>query len=381
VKKIKIKSSYMTPFGWLGRDMSSIMLEAVREVLHDTEPKRVRRVYAASYAPAELCRIAAPLDWTAAQIQGEFPEIHADFRGMFKTGGEALYQALEDIDTGSALDGGSVLVLGFEKMTHLPPGQTAGILSERENPHDRAYGATLPALGALVTRAYMKDYGVSESAFHQVAVKNHFNGSRNPKAQFFQRPVSLDDVAASPLVSDPLRRYHCAPVTDGAAALLLDATDGDVWYRGWGRGADLRLFQDRPDSARFVATAEASRNAQRRARVTPADIDVVEIHDAFAPFELINLEEMGFFGLGEAWRALDAGELDINAALAVNPSGGMKARGHPIGCTGIASSVEIDEQLTGRAGRRQHHDASLGMIQSVGGVSDESFVFIVDSVR
>jgi acetyl-CoA acetyltransferase len=379
VRKIKIKTSFMTTFGRLDRSIAAIVLEAVRGALHDADLSRVRRVYVASYAPTELCQISAPLDWIEKEIRREFPEIHAVFHGMFKTGGEALFAALEDMNVNPEASAGSVLVIGFEKMTHRTPAETAGILSERENQHDRAYGATLPALGALVTRAYTKTHGVPESAFHRVAVKNHYNGSLNPKAQF-QRRVTVDDVASSPLVADPLRRLHCAPTTDGAAAILLETDEGDVWYRGWGRGIDLPLFQDRPDIGRFTATAQASLAAQRFSGLQPSDIDIVEIHDAFAPFELINLEEMGFFPLGSAWRALEAGELDINSKLAVNPSGGMKARGHPIGCTGIASSVEIHDQLTGRAGERQHRGASLGMIQSVGGVSDESFVFVVDSV-
>jgi acetyl-CoA C-acetyltransferase len=379
VKKIKIKSSYMTSFGRLERDIGSLALEAVRAALSGVDLTQLRRVYLASYAPTDLCEIPDPFDWITGAIRRAFPGIQAEFHGVFKTGGEALFTALEEMDSNRAAERESALVLGFEKMTHRPPGETAGILSQRENPHDCSYGATLPALGALVTRAYMKAHGVPDTALHQVAVKNHENGALNPKAQF-QRPVTLDDVASSPLVSDPLRRFHCAPTTDGAAAVLLDTREGDVWFRGWGRGRDLSLFQDRADIGRFVATARAGLAARHLAGVELPDIDVVEIHDAFTSFELINLEEMGFFPLGSAWQALDAGDLRINSRLAVNPSGGMKARGHPIGCTGLSSSVEMHEQLTGRAGQRQHRGASLGMIQSVGGVSDESFVFIVDSV-
>ena len=263
-------------------------------------------------------------------------------------------------------------------MTHLEPAVAAGLLSERENPHDRAYGATLPALGALVTRAYMRDFDVPETALHRVAVKNHRHGAMNPNAQF-RRAVTLDEVAASPLVADPLRRLHCAPISDGAAALLLSHEDDGVAIIGWGKGADTRLFQDRSDITRFVATARASRAALEHAGVTNKDIDIVEIHDAFSSFELINLEEMGFYPRGTSWRALERGDLDVGGTLAVNPSGGMKAKGHPIGACGISSCVEIYKQLTGHAGERQHAGSSVGMIQSVGGVSDESFVFVMEA--
>lgn len=377
MKKIKIKSSHVTPFGRLDGDLVSIMLDAVCPILSATDVGRIGHVYIASYAPSELCGMSDPYHQLSGAIQTSFPGLRAAYHGVFKTGGEALYNALEDVGK-MGTDPGEVLVLGVEKMTHLPPAVSAGILSQRENPHDRAYGATLPALGALVTRLYLQKHRIPETAIHKVAVKNHDHGSKNPNAHF-RNGITESDVVSSPLVADPLRRLHCAPTSDGAAAVLLSADEGSAWYRGWGKGTDTPLFQEREDVSRFIATAKASVAAQRMAGVALGDIDVVEIHDAFTSFELINLEEMGFFPLGTAWKALEAGDLRLNARLAVNTSGGMKAKGHPIGTTGISSSVEIHQQLAGRAGPRQHRNASLGMIQSVGGVSDESFVFVVDS--
>ncbi|UCH84645.1 MAG: hypothetical protein JSW50_02830, partial [Candidatus Latescibacterota bacterium] len=227
MEKIKIKSSYMTSFGRLEGDIGAITLEALRGVLRDTDNRRVRHIFVAAYAPADLCQIPDPMEWTKDLVRHGFPEIRAEFHGVYRTGGEALYTALEHASADPKNCDGT-LVVGFEKMTHRPPAETAGILSERENPHDRAYGATLPALGALVTRAYQQSYGVPESAWHRVAVKNHGNAVRNPKAQF-RRAVTIDDVMTSPLVSDPLRRLHCAPTSDGAAAVLLDSRVGDTW--------------------------------------------------------------------------------------------------------------------------------------------------------
>jgi acetyl-CoA acetyltransferase len=379
VKKIKIQSSYLTRIGRLDADLVAVALEAARGVLSAMEPERVTDIYLASYAPSELCGLSNPLQRLSHAIQMDFPRLRAVYHGIFKTGGDALFTALEAMSMAKPADPGLVMVLGAEKMTHLPPAKTAGLLSQRENPHDRAYGATLPALGALVTRAYLQSYRVPETALHEVAVKNHEHGSKNPKAHF-QNTVTADEVASSPLVCDPLRRLHCAPTSDGAAAVLLSRVEGEVWYRGWGKGKDVPLFQERDDISRFVATAEASAVAREMAKVEPLDVDIVEIHDAFTSFELINLEEMGFYPMGSAWRALEAGGLRINSPLAVNTSGGMKAKGHPIGCTGISASVEVCEQLTGRAGPRQHRGARLGMIQSAGGVSNESFVFVVDSI-
>ncbi len=378
MKKIKIKSSYLTHVGRLTGDWVAIAMEAVHAALATTDISRVTEVYVASYAPSELCGIDRPLRQLSHVIRNEFPLLRVTYHGIFKTGGDALATALEGMSRKTSADPGETLVLGVEKMTHRAPAEVAGLLSQRENPHDRAYGATLPALGALATRSYLQTHGIPERILHEVSVKNHENGSKNPKAHF-QHTVTVDEVAASPLVSDPLRRLHCAPTSDGAAAVLLSAVEGDVWYRGWGKGADVPLFQEREDISRFAATAEAGHRARQHAQVRCADIDVVEIHDAFTSFELINLEEMGFFPVGSAWKTLDAGGLRINSPLAVNPSGGMKAKGHPIGCTGVSASVEIHEQLTHKAGERQHRGAKLGMIQSAGGVSNESFVFVVDS--
>jgi acetyl-CoA acetyltransferase len=376
VKKIKIKRAFNTRFGRLDHSFVELMLQAADGVLQGIDIERISDVYVAAYAPAQLCGITDPLAAVRNAIAEHHPGIHARYRGMYRTGGNALFEALASAGREDARD---VLVIGAEKMTHLRPAETAGILATRENAHDRRYGATLPALGGLVTGAYLERHGVPVEALHLVSVKNHRNGALNPKAHF-QKPVTVEAVAESPLVADPLRRLHCAPVSDGASALVLSPEDGDVALTGWGKGVDTPLFQDRRDITRFVATARAAETARAMANVQPADVDVVEIHDAFASFELINMEEMAFYEAGSSWRALTAGEFDIGARRAVNPSGGKKAKGHPIGTTGISSAGELVEQLTGTAGARQQPNARVGMAQSVGGVARDSYVFVVEAL-
>ncbi len=271
-----------------------------------------------------------------------------------------------------------VLVLGVEKMTHLDPAVAAGILGGRENAHDSLYGATLPALGGLVTRAYLERHNVPESALDAVAIKNHHNGSLNPNAHF-RTPITVEQIENSPLVADPLKRFHCAPVSDGAAAALFSRDDGAVTLTGWGRGLDTPLFQDRVDPTRFRATADAAHTAFAMAKCEPAGVNVVEIHDAFTSFELINLEDMGFFEPGMAWHALTDRRLDIGGDVAVNSSGGMKARGHPIGATALSGTAEVFAQLTHAAGARQQPNAAVAAVQSVGGVSRESYVFVYEA--
>ena len=371
MKKIKLNSACMTSIGKLDSSYLGILLDAANAVLSDIDPGSISSVFISSFAPESLCGIERPLETVANELRAAHPGLDAPFHGLYQTGGEALFECLE------RFPGGTVLVLGCEKMTHLDARRSSGILSRTVNPHDRGYGATLPSLGALVTRLYQERYSIPDSAFHRVAVKNHANAMFNPKAQFHKR-ITVGDVERSPLVADPLRRLHCAPVSDGAVALLLGRDGDGISMSGWGRGIDMPLFQERARLERFRATAAACHAALAASGVRRSDIDIVEIHDAFSPFELINLEEMGFYPAGNAWRALEAGELDIGGQRAVNPSGGLKARGHPIGVCGLSSVVELFSQLTGTAGDRQHGGARTGIIQSAGGVSTTSYVFILE---
>jgi acetyl-CoA C-acetyltransferase len=274
---------------------------------------------------------------------------------------------------------GDVLLLGCEKMTHLDAGAAAGLLAPRVSDAVEArHGATLPALAALATIAYARAERVPARAFDEVAVKNHAHAARNPLAHF-QRAVTVDEVRVSPLVADPLRRHHCAPMSDGAAACVLSFDQGAVRITGWGAGWDAPRFSERarPETMRaaHVAAAAAFAMSGRHAH----DVDVVEIHDAFSPFELMNLEAMGFFEPGRAWRALARGELSVGGRMAVNPSGGMKARGHPIGVCGLTSMHEVVAQLTGAAAARQQPNARVAMIQSAGGVAPDCYAFVVEA--
>ncbi len=365
----------MTRFGRTEADYLPLLLDAVEAVAREADVEKISRVYFSSFAPTELCGIDDPVGEVRHALGERFPGMRsAGVEGPFKTGGEALYRALES----GQIAEGDILLVACEKMTHVSAGSAAGLLLPRVNPVEKLYGATLPALGALVTRAYMHAYNVPYSAFHRVAVKNHHNASHNPNAHF-QKPVTIDEVAASPLVADPLRRHHCAPMSDGAVACLLGSGDDGVTISGWGRGLDAALFHERRRLSRFPAAAEAAGTAFAHAGISTHDVDVVEIHDAFSPFELINLEEMGFFPIGQAWKALEDGVLDIGGRLAVNPSGGMKARGHPIGACGLASLVEMHQQLRGQAGARQQRNARVGVIQSAGGVSRDSYAFVMEA--
>jgi acetyl-CoA acetyltransferase len=376
VREIKIKSAVMTRIGRHEDDYAGLLTQAVRDALAASGSSSLAVACLSSFAPRELCGItdAASLLRKALRACGVND---APVHGPFRTGGEALQSGIERCGESD----GDVLVVGCEKMMHLDAGTAAGLLAPRVSDRvENAHGATLPSLAALAVRAYMDAYRVPASAFDEVAVKNHANAVHNPDAQF-RRAVSAAEVRASPVVADPLRRLHCAPMSDGAAACVLTSArsaSASLRFTGWGRARDRARFQDRAHPGRFAAATAASAQAFSHARRRPADINVVEIHDAFAPFELMNLEAMGFFAYGAAWRALCAGELAPGGRIAVNPSGGMKARGHPIGVCGLTSLAEILAQLNARAGTRQHSGARVALLQSAGGVAPDTYVFIVE---
>ncbi len=374
VGEIKVKSAWMTRIGRHDADYEALLRESVARAIGGIDADRIAAVCLASFAPRELCGVedAAALvrEGLALAGCGSIP-----VEGPLRTGGEALLAALRRLDT---VDG-DVLVLGCEKMTHVDAGTAAGLLAPRvSDAIEQHHGATLPALAALATRAYASRFAVPMRAFDEVAIKNHAHAVANPLAHF-RRAVTLDEVRTSPRVCDPLRRHHCAPMSDGAAACVLSRDSGEVTIRGWGSGLDAPRFHERAHPGMFRAATTAAREAFAMARRGPREVDVVEIHDAFAPFELMNLEAMGFFPYGDAWRALARGELGIGGTHAVNPSGGMKARGHPIGVCGLTSLAEVHAQLTGAAGERQHPNARVALVQSAGGVARDNYAFVLEA--
>ena len=365
----------MTRVGKSEADYATLAGAAAAQALDGVDGSAITAVFLASFAPRELCGFTDPAAAAMEAIRARVSLPRVPLHGPFKTGGEAMFRALEHMRATA----GDVLVLGCEKMTHVDAGTAAGLLAPRvSDAIEERHGATLPALAALATIAYARSARVPTRAFDEVAVKNHMHAAHNPLAHF-QRTVTREEVQASPLVADPLRRHHCAPMSDGAAACVLSHDCGSVRITGWGAGLDAPRFAERTRPATFraatVAAGAAFAMAGRRAR----DVDMVEIHDAFSPFELMNLEAMGFFQSGQAWRALARGELAIGGRLAVNPSGGMKARGHPIGVCGLTSLFEVAEQLAGTAGARQQPNARIAVIQSAGGVAPDCYAFVLEA--
>ncbi|MDD1770034.1 MAG: thiolase domain-containing protein [Methanomassiliicoccales archaeon] len=298
------------------------------------------------------------------------------------SGGLALRQAYLAVASGIS---DIVVAGGAEKMTDVGDVEAAEIQSSAADQQwEVTFGATFPSLHAMIARRHMHDFGTTREQLASVAVKNHKHGSLNPKAQF-QREIDLNTVLRSPLVADPLRVFDCAPFSDGAAAVVLCAmekarkyTDKPIRIKASAQASDTLALHARSDITSFEATKAAARRAYKMAGLGPKDVQVVEVHDNFTISEVLAIEDLGFFEKGQGAKATADGQTTIGGKIAVNTSGGLKARGDPIGATGIAQVVEIVTQLRGTAGKRQVAGARVGLAQNVGGTGATSVVHILE---
>jgi acetyl-CoA acetyltransferase len=278
----------------------------------------------------------------------------------------------------------NVLILAGEKMTHLPTAQTTKILAEVIERSERKYGASMPSLAAMITRRYQHDAKLSDEAMQsvlaKVAIKNHYNGSLNPYAQF-RKIITAEDYFGSRLVSTPLRTFDCAPITDGAVAVVLTLDKKPIRVSGLGHATDTLAVRHRDSLTSFKSTRLAAWQAYNMAKLSPKEISFAEVHDAFTTFEIIGTEDLGFFPHGEGWKAVEEGATSIKGRLPINPSGGLKARGHPVGASGLAQIVEVVLQLRGdMEPRRQIQGARIGLTQNIGGLANNNLVTILERV-
>lgn len=284
-----------------------------------------------------------------------------------------------------------VLVVGGEKMREVIGPRATDIVATMTHPSaEYIYGTTLPSMAGMFARLYMKQYGVTEKHLAQVAIKNHNNGMLNPYAHIHMK-ISLEGILTSPhsivnnpIVADPIRLYDCCPVSDGAAACLLCPADMVQEFKkpaivvaGFGQATDTHTLQERADPTDLKAVRFAAQQAFERAGLTPQDVDVAELHDAFTILEIAESEHAGFFEKGAGAKALEAGETQIGGSLPINPSGGLKARGHPVGATGVAQAVELVWQLRGEAEERQVQDAEIGFSLNFGGFGNNVVAFVL----
>ncbi|MGY5865552.1 MAG: thiolase domain-containing protein [Candidatus Thorarchaeota archaeon] len=282
-----------------------------------------------------------------------------------------------------------VLVIGVEKMSEVDRGSASKILAKMMSyENETRYGATPTALAAMVARRYIHDYGLTRDELSLIPVKAHRNGAKNPLAHF-QKEVSVEKVSNARVVADPLTLFDCCPTSDGAAAVVLASdrivkdlgvSDQAARVLGVGHGTDYHAVQHRLSMTSFGATVAAAERAFSMAKVEPKDIDVCELHDAFSILELVNMEDIGLAERGHAIAMVKEGFTEVTGKIPVNTTGGLKARGHPTGGTGIAQIHDIYHQLMQKAPKGlQVESPKIGLTQNIGGFGNNMVITIMAS--
>lgn len=301
------------------------------------------------------------------------------------TGNDAVRNGVFGIASG-AFD--VVLVVGADKVRESSARTTfwewAGMT--RDSAWDFPLGLIAPANFALHVSRYLYESGATREHMAMVAVKNHHNAVTNPKAQL-RFEITLEQALGAPIVAAPFGLFDCTPQSDGAAAVLLVAeevvdryTDRPVWVRGVGLGLDRVMHQQKQDMTTFPATVRAAKQAFGMAGLTPSDVDVAEVHDCFSGVELISYEDLGFAERFGAKRLVENGETSVGGRIPVNPSGGLKAKGHPPGATGVAQCVELFHQLRGEA-ENQVDGARVALAHNIGGPTAVSAITVLGADR
>ncbi len=280
-----------------------------------------------------------------------------------------------------------VLVTGVEKVTQTGTDWTTTYFSYCSDFfYEGQSGASFPGLFASMARAYLTEFKATEEDFAMVAVKNHENGFLNPKAHM-RKKITVDDVMNSPVVASPLKLYDCCPFSDGASSVVIcsekfakDHSKDYIQVIGSGRGGSPAALQGRQHLTTIPSTKIACEAAYKMAGITPKDVDFAEVHDCFTIAEVVDTEDLGFFAKGKGVDAVREGQTKRNGEIPINPSGGLKSKGHPIGATGVGQVVEVFDQLTGQAGERTVNDAKIGLTQNFGATGASCAVHIFQSV-
>ncbi len=379
MREVAIIGAGMTKFGRSDLSLIELMSEAAIRALEDAAlgDQKVDSVYVANMGAARLNRQTAIASALVDQLN-LFPAMAeavengpASGASAFKNGFQAIASGMADV----------VLVTGGERMREVNNLEATDFVASMSHPQaEYIYGVTLPALAGMFTRLYMARYGVTAKHLALVAIKNHANALRNPYAHIHQAITiegiltAPEAVVNNPYIADPLRLYDCCPVSDGAAALVLTTREiaeklgkPIVKVGGIGQATDTHAVHERPDPTELTAVKLAAQKAFQMAGIGPQDIDVAELHDAFTILEIAESEEAGFFPKGEGHKALEQGVTSLGGKLPINPSGGLKAKGHPVGATGVAQLVELTWQLRGAAGERQVEGAKNAFACNFGG--------------
>lgn len=381
-KEVAIIGVGLTKFGEIwDKSFRSLMVEAGVKAIEDAniEPKDIDGLFGGNMSAGLFIKQEHLAALTMDQT-GLLPKPAMRVESACASGGLALRAAYMAIKSGMH---DIVVAGGAEKMLDVSTSKaTEALATASDQEWEAFYGVTFPALYALLARRHMHKFGTTEKQLAQVAVKNHFNGARNPYAHF-QKEITLETVMNSAKIADPLKLFDCSPLSDGAAALILASREkaeqvckDPVWIAGSGQASGTLALHDRRDLCTLDASVEAAKQAYKQAGVTAKDIDCAEVHDCFTIAEILAIEDLGFCKKGEGGKFTERGETSLKGSIPVNTSGGLKSKGHPVGATGIAQVIEAVLQLRGKAGERQVKDVEYALTHNVGGSGGSAAVHI-----
>jgi len=405
MRKVAIIGVGHTKFGVLEeKSLLDLLSDASLEALDEsnTTQSEFDSVYVGAMCPGEFNNVSGISSALVDKIS-LLPAASDRIENGPASGGSAIKAGFQAVASGM---NELVLVVGGEKMTHIKtPGYITSKVATITHPEaERIHGVSLPSFGGMLTRSYLEKYDAKLEWISDIAIKNHKNGALNPNAHF-QRSIEdfmesaikkgkgnwtniyefLNDDYVNPIIADPLRLFHICPISDGAAAIVLcnaetakNYCDNPIIISGIGQATDTHIIYEREEITELKALKIASSQAYKMAKKKPEDIDVCELHDAFEILEAVQCEDMGFFKKGEGAKAAHQGLTQIDGQIPINPSGGLKARGHPLGATGVAQVVELFWQLRGEAGKRQVDDPKTGITCNFGGFGNNILSILVE---
>jgi acetyl-CoA C-acetyltransferase len=384
VEKVCVIGAGSTKYGKLDDSISDITIQASVGAIESAgiDPKEIKAGYISNvFGVADKQVHLGPVVMSNLGIS-ERPSLSIE--SACGSGSVSFREAFANVAAGFY---DVVLVTGVEKVTHTGTDWTTTYFSYCSDFfYEGQAGASFPGLFASMARAYLTEFKATEEDLARVAVKNHENGLLNPKAHL-RKKITIDDVMNSAVVASPLKLYDCCPFSDGASSVIIcsekfakEHTKDYVEVIGSGRGGSPAALQGREHLTTIPSTRIAAEAAYKMAGITPKDIDFAEVHDCFTIAEIIDTEDLGFFEKGKGVEGVREEQTSRKGEIPINPSGGLKSKGHPIGATGVGQIAEVFEQLTGKAGERTVNDAKIGLTQNFGATGASCAVHIFKSV-
>ena len=380
MRDVAVIGAGITKFGELW-GTSIIFVEAAQKAIDDAGVDHIDSLYVGSMSPG-LFVGQEHLGAVLADYLGVNPIPATRVESACASGGVAFRQAFLEVASGASE---IVLAGGVEKMTD-GADVTDVLATAADQEYEVYHGITFPGLYAMIAQAHMKQFGTTREQLAAVAVKNHRNGAKNPNAQF-RSEISVEQVMKSTMVADPLRLLDCSPVSDGAASVIVASLEvakklskSFARVKASAQASDTIALHSRESLTTLKSVVRAAQSAYKMAEMKPSDINFVEVHDCFTIAEIVVTEDLGFFEKGKGGEAVEKGLTALECGrIPVNTSGGLKAKGHPVGASGIAQIIELYEQLTGRAGARQAKNARIGMAQNMGGSGASCVIHILEA--